>query len=147
MRPFLGRFEDHLENPGQRPPRAGRDGTLYLADLRAIKSGPRRALHMSAIGGKADIASASQMSAFDPKRTFWLFSRHPPLCIYVGRDFAPNDLDVTAQIIQLVREGQWKTDVADGLLMRSISACFSVKRLSVWSASNEASKALSWAYQ
>ena len=56
------------------------------------------------------------MSAFDPKRTFQLFSRHPPWCIFVGADLAPNDLDVTAQIIELVREGQWKTDVADGLL-------------------------------
>jgi hypothetical protein len=27
------------------------------------------ALHMSAFGGKADIAPASQMSAYDPKRT------------------------------------------------------------------------------
>ena len=34
----------------------------------------------------------------------------------MGGDLAPNDLDVTAQIIELVREGQWKTDVADGLL-------------------------------
>src|SRR6516162_7592983 len=44
-------------------------------------------------------------SAPDPKRTFRLFGRRPPRCIYVGRDLAPNDVDVTAQIIQLVREG------------------------------------------
>src|SRR5262249_31636718 len=56
------------------------------------------------------------MSAFDPKRTFWLFGCHPSRCICVGCDLAPNDVDVTAQIVQLVREGQWKTDVADGLL-------------------------------
>ena len=30
----------------------------------------RVALHMSAIGGKADMLFALQMSAFDPKRTF-----------------------------------------------------------------------------
>jgi hypothetical protein len=45
------------------------------------------------------------MSASDPKRTFQLFSRHPPWCIFVGADLAPNDLDVTAQIIQLVGKG------------------------------------------
>jgi hypothetical protein len=44
-------------------------------------------------------------AAFDPKRTFQLFSRHPPWCIFVGADLAPNDLDVTAQIIQLVGKG------------------------------------------
>jgi hypothetical protein len=45
------------------------------------------------------------MSAFDPKRTFQLFSRYPFWCIFVGADLAPNDLDVTAQIIQLVGKG------------------------------------------
>jgi len=45
------------------------------------------------------------MSAFDPKRIFQLFSRHPPRCISVGGDLAPNDVDVTAQIIQLVGKG------------------------------------------
>src|SRR5262245_30452603 len=43
--------------------------------------------------------------AIDPKRTFRLFGRHPPRRIYVGGNLAPNDVDVTAQIIQLVREG------------------------------------------
>ena len=56
------------------------------------------------------------MSAFDPKRTCGLFGCHPSRCICVGCDLTPNDVDVTAQIVQLVREGQWKTDVADGLL-------------------------------
>jgi hypothetical protein len=43
--------------------------------------------------------------AYDPKRTFQLFSGHVPRCILARRDFAPNDVDVSAQIIQLVREG------------------------------------------
>ena len=37
-----------------------------------------------------------------PKPTSYSFSRYPPRCIDVGRDLAPNDVDVTAQIIQLV---------------------------------------------
>ena len=56
--------------------------------------------------------SGGQISAFfcperdhDPKRTFQLFSSHPPWCIFVGADLTPNDLDVTAQIIQLVGKG------------------------------------------
>ena len=85
------------------------------------------------------------MSANDPKRTFWLFSRHPPRCIYVGRDLAPNDLDVTAQIVQLVREGQWKTDVADGLLNAlDFGLLFSQTFVRLVGVN---SKALSWAYQ
>jgi len=58
-----------------------------------------------AFGVIADIGSMPAMSAFDPKRIFQLFSRHPPWCIFVGADLAPNDLDVTAQIIQLVGKG------------------------------------------
>src|SRR5215475_10902208 len=81
------------------------------------------ALHMSAFGGKADMTLcgsphsrsllgikrtyrfALHMSAFDPKRTFQLFSRHPPRCISLGGDLASNNLDVTAQIIELVGKG------------------------------------------
>ena len=55
---------------------------------------------------------------------------------------------MTAQIVQLVREGQWKTDVADGLLNAlDFGLLFSQMFLRLGSASNEASKALSWAYQ
>ena len=35
-------------------------------------------------------------------RTSHLFSCYPPRCIDVGRDLTPNDVDVAAQIIQLV---------------------------------------------
>src|ERR1700745_1137188 len=81
------------------------------------QSGHRNSLRpCPLLGVKRTWISTTPRSAFDPKRTFQLFSRHPPRCISVGGDLAPNDLDVTAQIIELVREGQWKTDVADGLL-------------------------------
>jgi hypothetical protein len=46
---------------------------------------------------------AAQMSGFDPKRTFRLFRRDPPRYIVTGSDLAPNDVDVTAQVIHLVR--------------------------------------------
>src|SRR5262245_33439933 len=74
---------------------------------------------MVALGGIADVAEpAAQLVPVenDPKRTFQLFSRHPPRCISVGGDLASNNLDVTAQIIELVGKGWWTTDVADGLL-------------------------------
>jgi hypothetical protein len=92
-----------------------------------VAIGPKRtslvALHMSALGGKADmtrgrcpllqsqlgvkrtLADAVQMSAFDPKRTLQLFGRDPSRCIVPGCYFAPNDVNVTAQVIHLVREG------------------------------------------
>ena len=54
--------------------------------------------------------------ANDPRRTFKLFSRYPSRGVSAGCELAPNDVDVTAQIIQLVREGQWKADMADSLL-------------------------------
>ena len=57
------------------------------------------------LGVKQTSPVQSSMSARDPKRTFQLFSRHPARCISVGCDLAPNDLDVTAQIIQLVGKG------------------------------------------
>jgi len=41
----------------------------------------------------------------DPLRTFQLFSRDPPLCVIAGCDLTPNDVDVTAQVVHLVREG------------------------------------------
>src|SRR5262245_26757998 len=72
-------------------------------------------LSRSLLGAKRTCHFALHMSANDPKRTFQLFSRYPPWCICLGCDLASNDVDVTAQIIQLVREGKWKTDVADSL--------------------------------
>ena len=60
-------------------------------------------------------ANLPGMSAYDPKRTFQLFSRDPVRYIVAGCDLAPNDIDVTAQIIDLVREGQRDADMADGM--------------------------------
>jgi hypothetical protein len=57
---------------------------------------------MSLSGVKRTWRVAAHMSAFDPKRTFHLFSRYPSRRIYVRRDLPPNDVDVTAQIIKLV---------------------------------------------
>ena len=42
----------------------------HLADIDS-------ALHMSALGGKADMTFALHMSAFDPKRTLVGFVPHP----------------------------------------------------------------------
>jgi hypothetical protein len=57
------------------------------------------------------------MSANDPKRTFELLSRYStPGRIYVGRDLLPNNVDVAAQVVHLVRESQRKLDMADGIL-------------------------------
>ena len=54
------------------------------------------------LGVKRTWARPSAMSAFDPKRTSQLFSGHVLRCISAGGDLALNDLDVAAQIIQLV---------------------------------------------
>ena len=65
-------------------------------------------LNLVAFGGTADIGCSwdwMRSVANDPLRTFQLFGRHPPRCISVGADLAPNDVDVTAQIIQLVGKG------------------------------------------
>jgi hypothetical protein len=35
--------------------------------------------------------------------------------IYVGRDLVPNNGNVAAQVVHLVREGQRKLDMADGI--------------------------------
>ena len=67
--------------------------------------------HLNALGRcplsgvKRTSIDPGEMSAFDPKRTFQLFSRDPVRYIVAGCDLAPNDIDVTAQIIDLVREG------------------------------------------
>jgi hypothetical protein len=36
--------------------------------------------------------------------------------IYAGRDLVPNNVNVAAQVVHLVREGQRKLDMADGIL-------------------------------
>ena len=71
---------------------------------------------MSAFGVKQTSRGRPSMSANDPKRTSQLFSGHVLRCISAGGDLALNDLDVAAQIIQLVGKGKGKMDVTDGLL-------------------------------
>ena len=41
----------------------------------------------------------------DPRRTFPLFSRDPLRSVVARRDLASNDIDVTPQIVDLIREG------------------------------------------
>src|SRR5262245_56309094 len=50
------------------------------------------------------------------KRTIELFSRRPSQGIGTRCNLSPNDIDVTAQIVHVIREGQWKTDMAHSVL-------------------------------
>src|SRR5262249_26548570 len=92
---------------------ARRRGARIKTDFAALRSvaiiGTRRTCEPSAIrplsGVKRTWLRDDATSAHDPKRISYLFSRYPPRCIYMGRDLTPNDVDVTAQIVQLVREG------------------------------------------
>ena len=39
-----------------------------------------------------------------------------PRRIYAGRDLVPNNVNVAAQVVHLVREGQRKLNIADDIL-------------------------------
>ena len=60
--------------------------------------------------------AAAPMSSFDPKRTFEFSAAIPRRRVYLGRDLVPNNVNVAAQVVHLVREGQRKLDMADGIL-------------------------------
>jgi hypothetical protein len=70
--------------------------------------GAKRPFHarrrMSALGKSGHAADIAALTGFDPKATLQLFRRHPPRCICAGCELAPNDVDVAAQIVQLIRE-------------------------------------------
>ena len=51
-----------------------------------------------------------------PKRTIELFSRRPSQGVGTGCNLSPDDINVTAQIVHVIREGQRKTDMAHGVL-------------------------------
>ena len=50
------------------------------------------------------------------KRTIELFSRRPSQGVGTGCNLSPNDIDVTAQIVYVIREGQRKPKMAHGVL-------------------------------
>jgi hypothetical protein len=63
------------------------------------------ATHRMRTLGTCRLLGQSEHVEIDPRRTFQLFSRDPPRYTLAGCDLTPNDIDVTAQIIDLVREG------------------------------------------
>ena len=76
-------------------------GAMALAEVRswplADIDDPRKC---PLFGGKADMNFCASLFS----QTILLFSRHPLGCICAGCDLAPNDVNVTAQVIELVRE-------------------------------------------
>ena len=56
------------------------------------------------------------MSAFDPKRTWYLFGGDAPIGVKARFKLSPNNVDVAAQIVHLVREIERKLYFANGIL-------------------------------
>jgi hypothetical protein len=58
--------------------------------------------HKVACGSKQTWANAPHMSAYDPKRTWKLFSRHISWFICAQCNLPPNDINMAAKVIKLV---------------------------------------------
>ena len=56
------------------------------------------------------------MSANDPKRTWYLFGGDAPIGVQARFNFSPNNVDVTTQVVHLVREIERKLYFAEGIL-------------------------------
>jgi hypothetical protein len=85
-------------------PASFRQSELYTRCLSPLRrQNPRQ--EPGALAAHAGICAGGEEKSSSLPRPFQLFSRSPPRCISVGCDLAPNDVDVTAQIIQLVGKG------------------------------------------
>ena len=87
-----------------------------LCRLLALRAGSSRT-PASQLSGVDRTNGEGTSDANDPEQTKSNYSAAiRPRRIYLGRDLVPDNVDVAAQVVHLVREGQRKLDMADGIL-------------------------------